>query len=86
MVSHTLGPSTTFNGPAVSRILDVNGRKYCDTFVAVTGAPDVSAEDTGRIIWRFRTLFEGGMGSGSFDKATIRVGIFQTKDILSLLT
>lgn len=73
MLSHTLGPSTTFASPAVSRISEVDGKKYCDTFVAVAGAPDVSAEDAGHVVWRLRTLFEGGMGSGSFDKTSAKV-------------
>lgn len=53
--------------------MDIDGKKYCDTFVAVTDAPDVSAEDAGRVVWRLRTLFEGGMGSGSFDKTSAKV-------------
>jgi hypothetical protein len=73
VLSHTLGPSTTFTCPAISKILEIDGKRYCDTFVAVTDAPDVSVEDAGRIIWRLRTLFKGGLGSGSFDKASVKV-------------
>lgn len=42
-------------------------------YVAVTDAPDVPAEDAGRVVWRLRTLFEGGLGSGSFDKMIVKV-------------
>jgi len=53
--------------------LEIDGKKYCDTYVAVTDAPDIPAEDAGRIVWRLRTLFEGGLGSGSFDKMIVKV-------------
>ena len=50
--------------------------KYCDTYVAVTDAPDLPAGEAGQVVWRLRTLFEGGLGSGSFDKTSAKVGNF----------
>ncbi|KAF9644503.1 hypothetical protein BDM02DRAFT_3190540 [Thelephora ganbajun] len=73
VLSHTLGPSTTFTCPAVSNILDIDGKKYCDIYIAVTDAPDVPAEDAGCVVWKLRTLFEGGLGSGSFEKMSVKM-------------
>ena len=34
----------------------------------------MSVEGAGRVLWKLRMLFEGGMGSGSFEKTSSKVG------------
>ncbi|KAI9467106.1 hypothetical protein BJY52DRAFT_1236476 [Lactarius psammicola] len=49
--SYTLGPSTTFAGPSVSRIISENGTRFRRIYAAVEQSSGVRNEDHGRVIW-----------------------------------
>ncbi|KAH9049690.1 hypothetical protein EDB84DRAFT_1260539 [Lactarius hengduanensis] len=49
--SYALGPSTTFAGPSVSRIMTENGTRFRRIYAAVEQSSGVRTEDHGRVIW-----------------------------------
>ncbi|KAH9002207.1 hypothetical protein EDB86DRAFT_2898629 [Lactarius hatsudake] len=49
--SYALGPSTTFAGPSVSRIITENGTRFRRIYAAVEQSSGVRTEDHGRVIW-----------------------------------
>lgn len=49
--SYTLGPSTTFAGPSVSRIITENGARLRRIYAVIEESPGVRNEDHGRTIW-----------------------------------
>ncbi|KAH9077077.1 hypothetical protein EDB83DRAFT_2348082 [Lactarius deliciosus] len=69
--SYALGPSTTFAGPSVSRIITENGTRFRRIYAAVEQSSGVRTEDHGRVIW-------------SWDEASERDG--RTKEKKSSIT
>ncbi|KAF8272086.1 hypothetical protein EI94DRAFT_1567074 [Lactarius quietus] len=49
--SYAFGPSTTFAGPSVSRIITENGTRVRRIYAAVEQSSGVRSEDQGRVIW-----------------------------------
>ncbi|KAL0950072.1 hypothetical protein HGRIS_010076 [Hohenbuehelia grisea] len=53
-ISHTLGPSTVFACPAVTRFTVDGSRHLCTTLAAIQTSPDIEASEAGKIIWAWR--------------------------------
>ncbi|KAJ7460953.1 hypothetical protein B0H11DRAFT_2315486 [Mycena galericulata] len=53
VISHTLGPSTSFSCPSVTIGLE-GQQNVCTTYAAISSSPDVSKEGCGRTIWSWR--------------------------------
>ncbi|THH18195.1 hypothetical protein EW146_g2730 [Bondarzewia mesenterica] len=49
--SRTLGPSTSFSCPAVSRTVTENGSKTRRTYAVIHTSPDVKPEESDRTVW-----------------------------------
>ncbi|KAH8988476.1 hypothetical protein EDB92DRAFT_1800580 [Lactarius akahatsu] len=56
--SYALGPSTTFAGPSVSRIMTENGTRFRRIYAAVEQSSGVRTEDHGRVIWSWDEVSE----------------------------
>ncbi|GLB34213.1 hypothetical protein LshimejAT787_0110970 [Lyophyllum shimeji] len=54
VISHTLGPSTTFCCPAITRNTQHGADNICTTYAAIDTSSDISAEESGRTIWMWR--------------------------------
>ncbi|KAL6309768.1 hypothetical protein BKA93DRAFT_850203 [Sparassis latifolia] len=67
-ISHTLGPSTTFSCPPVTRTRSDNGVKVFTTLVAVHSSPDVLPEDRERTVWMWEETLSGGAVSAKAQK------------------
>ncbi|KAI9447943.1 hypothetical protein H4582DRAFT_42547 [Lactarius indigo] len=61
--SYALGPSTTFAGPSVSRIITSNGTRFRRIYAAVEQSSGVRTEDHGRVIWSWDESSEGDGGA-----------------------
>lgn len=73
MISYTLGPSTTFACPAVSRLNLSNGVTACTTYAAIQSAPDIATDDTGKVIWMWKGTVEGGLDEPPSKKQSAKV-------------
>ncbi|OSX59323.1 hypothetical protein POSPLADRAFT_1075545 [Postia placenta MAD-698-R-SB12] len=62
-ISHTLGPSTTFSCPPVTRISTSEGLRTCTTYAVVESSPDIDKEDRGRTVWVWEEQLSGGVMS-----------------------
>ncbi|KAH9977689.1 hypothetical protein BGW80DRAFT_1249407 [Lactifluus volemus] len=49
--SYTLGPSTTFSGPSVSRTVVENGTRFRRVYAMIEESSGVKKEDRGRTVW-----------------------------------
>ncbi|KAF8076806.1 hypothetical protein FPV67DRAFT_1472732 [Lyophyllum atratum] len=59
VISHTLGPSTTFSCPAITRNTLHGAETICTTYAAVDTSSDISIEESGRTIWMWRENLSG---------------------------
>lgn len=57
--SYTLGPSTTFACPAVSRVVEENGIRVRKTYAAISSSSEVKKEAENRTLWLWREPLEG---------------------------
>ncbi|KAJ7243378.1 hypothetical protein B0H12DRAFT_1236417 [Mycena haematopus] len=54
VISHTLGPSTSFSCPSVTLGVTEVQQNVCATYSAIASSPDLASEDCGRTIWTWR--------------------------------
>ncbi|KAJ7043095.1 hypothetical protein C8F04DRAFT_1073671 [Mycena alexandri] len=54
VISHTLGPSTSFSCPSVTLNAQEGPRNIYTTYAVIASSADVSQEDCGRTIWKWR--------------------------------
>ncbi|KAG5635014.1 hypothetical protein H0H81_012717 [Sphagnurus paluster] len=54
VISHTLGPATTFSCPAVTCNTKQGVESICTTYAAIDNSADISADEIGRTIWMWR--------------------------------
>ncbi|KAG6856986.1 hypothetical protein H0H87_011080 [Tephrocybe sp. NHM501043] len=59
VISHTLGPSTTFACPAITRNVEDGVDSICTTYAAISTSSDVTLEDSGRTIWMWKDNLSG---------------------------
>ncbi|KAH9965838.1 hypothetical protein BC827DRAFT_1264927 [Russula dissimulans] len=72
--SYTLGPSTTFAGPSVSRIVAENGARSRRIYAAIDQSPGVRNQDTGQTVWMWDDKqTSGSNGGGQGKKSSITV-------------
>ncbi|VDB97147.1 unnamed protein product [Peniophora sp. CBMAI 1063] len=78
--SYTLGPSTTFACPAVSRVVDENGTRIRKTYAVVASSSEVKKEAENRTIWLWREPLEG-----SSARAADKQAIVLSHDVVQLI-
>ncbi|KAJ7771604.1 hypothetical protein B0H16DRAFT_1364249 [Mycena metata] len=66
VISHTLGPSTSFSCPSVTLNAQEGPQNTYTTYAAIASSADVSAEDCGRTIWKWRE----NLSSNAEDRAS----------------
>ncbi|TFK62712.1 hypothetical protein BDN72DRAFT_903005 [Pluteus cervinus] len=54
VISHTLGPTTSFSCPAISSISVEGSSKICHSFAVVEASSDIGEDENGRVIWMWR--------------------------------
>ncbi|KAI0939855.1 hypothetical protein AcV5_001129 [Taiwanofungus camphoratus] len=67
-ISHTLGPSTTFACPPVTRSTSVNGIQTCTTFAVIESSTEVPEEGRCKTVWIWEDELSGGVMSGGTQK------------------
>ena len=67
----TLGPSTSYSAPAVSRIREINAKQVRTTFAAINSAPGLSKEKQGKTIYVWKEEGDSIMSTPS--RETIEV-------------
>ncbi|KAJ6606417.1 hypothetical protein DFH09DRAFT_8080 [Mycena vulgaris] len=68
VVSHTLGPSTSFSCPSVSLSVLEGQQNICATYSAIASSADVTLEDSGRTIWVWRENLSSTIGDRASQK------------------
>lgn len=68
VASHTLGPSTTFSCPAVTRNIVQGTDNIFTTYAAVEGSSDINAEDAGRTIWMWQENLSSSLAERASQK------------------
>ena len=72
--SYILGPSTTFAGPSVSRVITENGTRSRRMYAVIEESPGVRNEDRGRTIWMWDDKqTPEGIGGAQKKKSSITV-------------
>ncbi|KAJ7168244.1 hypothetical protein C8R43DRAFT_144266 [Mycena crocata] len=66
VISHTLGPSTSFSCPSVSLSIPHGQENSCATYSAIASSANVALEDCGRTIW----VWHENLSSTSGDRAS----------------
>ncbi|KAI9513303.1 hypothetical protein F5148DRAFT_1372599 [Russula earlei] len=82
--SFTLGPSTTFACPSVSRMIEENGARSRRIYAAIEQSPGVRSEDAGRTIWMWddKQTSERAQGKKSSITVSQRVSrIYASEDL-----
>ncbi|RDB20161.1 hypothetical protein Hypma_012958 [Hypsizygus marmoreus] len=59
VISHTLGPSTTFSCAAVTRNTVQGTDQICTTYAAIETSSDIGEDESGRTIWMWRENLSG---------------------------
>ncbi|KAJ4479070.1 hypothetical protein J3R30DRAFT_3473899 [Lentinula aciculospora] len=54
IISHTLGPTTTFACPSVTRSELHGANHVCTTYAAISSSPDISEDEHNRTIWMWK--------------------------------
>ncbi|OCH94292.1 hypothetical protein OBBRIDRAFT_770017 [Obba rivulosa] len=67
-ISHTLGPSTSFQCPPVTRNTLVDDVQTCTTYAAIAVAPDVPPEARSKTVWAWEDKLIGGVMSADSQK------------------
>ncbi|KAK7035764.1 hypothetical protein R3P38DRAFT_2908933 [Favolaschia claudopus] len=62
VVSHTLGPSTSFCCPSVTLSSLEEQENICTTYAAIASSADIPSEDGGRTIWTWRENVSSSVG------------------------
>ena len=73
--SYTLGPSTTYAGPSVSRIITENGARLRRIYAVIEESPGVRNEHHGRTIWMWddtQTSESSGVAHEKKSSITVR--------------
>ncbi|KAG6916469.1 hypothetical protein DXG01_006663 [Tephrocybe rancida] len=71
VISHTLGPSTTFACPAVTRNTQDGTDNICTTYAAIATSSDVTLEDSGRTIWMWKENLSGRLEDRASQKKKV---------------
>ncbi|KAG6812938.1 hypothetical protein H0H92_015258 [Tricholoma furcatifolium] len=67
VISHTLGPSTTFACPAIT-CRSQGTEATCSTYAVISTSSDVTAEESGRTIWMWKDTLSGQLEEHSSQK------------------
>ncbi|KAJ3756420.1 hypothetical protein EV360DRAFT_47995 [Lentinula raphanica] len=54
IISHTLGPTTTFSCPSVTHSQSQGVNHICTTYAAISSSPDISENEQNRTIWMWK--------------------------------
>ncbi|KAJ6546982.1 hypothetical protein B0H19DRAFT_953737 [Mycena capillaripes] len=68
VISHTLGPSTSFSCPSVTLSVTDGQKNICTTYSAIASSADVTAADCGRTIWMWRENMSSTVGDRGSQK------------------
>ncbi|KAJ7118777.1 hypothetical protein C8R44DRAFT_853923 [Mycena epipterygia] len=68
VISHTLGPSTSFSCPSVTLGVPEGQQNICATYSAIASSTDVTLEDCGRTIWVWRENLSSTVGDRASQK------------------
>ncbi|KAG6820691.1 hypothetical protein H0H93_013210 [Arthromyces matolae] len=71
VISHTLGPSTSFVGPAITRHSQERDEHVCSTYAAIASSSDLNADESGRTIWMWKQNLSGRLDDQSQKKKTL---------------
>ncbi|KAF7353680.1 hypothetical protein MVEN_01052900 [Mycena venus] len=78
VISHTLGPSTSFSCPSVTLGVAEN---ICATYSAIASSTDLAADDCGRTVWMWRENLASPVGDRASQKKKAAVMPHQISDI-----
>jgi hypothetical protein len=76
IISYTLGPSTIFSCPAVSRFTVEESQNICTTYAVIESSLDVSVDERGRTIWAWRGSMSNTLDRSAQKKSSVVVSIF----------
>lgn len=63
VISHSLGPSTLFSCPSVSRYTLEDEIEYCTTYAVIKSTSEIGHELSGRLIWYWKEPLKDGSSS-----------------------
>lgn len=69
VISHTLGPSTTFACPAIT--YHAQDDDICDIYAAIAASSDIPVEECGRTIWTWRQKMSGRLEDTALQKKNV---------------
>ncbi|KAF8191434.1 hypothetical protein K438DRAFT_1830503 [Mycena galopus ATCC 62051] len=81
VISHTLGPSTSFSCPSVTLGVTEAEQNICATYSAIASSADLASDDSGRTIWMWRENLSSPVGDRASQKKKAAVMPHQISDL-----